>query len=100
MEGGQLCPVLENMPKKWPRRTVDGAELPLVVPTVRTAAVDRAGELWITFLTPYTYVFDPDGENVRTVQFPGAGVWQPSSLFFSRTGRILVTPGCYEFPLR
>jgi hypothetical protein len=100
MQGRELDPVLENMPKKWPRRTIDGAELPLVVPTVRTAAVDRGGHLWITFLIPYTYVFDADGEKIRTVQFRGAGVVQPTSLFFSGAGRILVTPGCYEFPLR
>ena len=99
MQGRELDPVLEGMPKKWPRRTVDGAELPLVVPTVRTAAADRAGQLWITFLIPYTYVFDADGEKVRTVQFRGAGLIQPSSIFFSQIGRILVTPGCYEFPL-
>ena len=88
------------MPKKWPRRTVDGTELPFVVPTVRTAAVDRTGHLWVTFLIPYTYVFDADGEKTRTVQFRGAGVVQPSSVFFSQTERILVTPGCYEFALR
>ena len=40
MQGRELDPVLEQMPKTWPRRTVDGGELPLVVPTVRTAAVD------------------------------------------------------------
>jgi hypothetical protein len=100
MQGRELDPVMEGMPKKWPRRTIDGAELPLVVPTVRTAAVDRAGLLWVTFLIPYTYVFDGGGEKTRTVQFRGAGVLQPTSVFFSRSGRVLVTPGCYEFPVR
>ena len=47
MQGRELDPVLEQMPKKWPRRTIDGAELPLVVPTVRTAAVDpQANSGW------------------------------------------------------
>jgi hypothetical protein len=100
MQGRELDPVIEAMPKRWPRRTVDGAELPLVVPTVRTAAVDRAGRLWVTFLIPYTYVFDADGEKILTVQFRGAGILRPTSVFFTAGGRALVTPGCYEFAVR
>ena len=61
MQGRELDPVLAAMPKTWPRRTVDGTELPLVVPTVRTAAVDGDGNLWVSFVVPYTYVFDADG---------------------------------------
>ena len=97
MQGRELDPIIEQMPKKWPRRTVGGAELPLVVPTVRTAAVDSAGSLWVSFVTPFTYVFDAGGEKTRTVQFRAAGVVPPSSLSFTPKGRILVTPGCYEF---
>jgi hypothetical protein len=98
IQGRELDPLLEQMPKKWPRRTVDGTELPLVVPNIRTAAVDRNGDLWVTFLTPFTYVFDASGEKIRTVQFHAAGVISPTSLFFTRKGNVLVTPGCYEFP--
>jgi hypothetical protein len=97
MQGRELDPVLEQMPKKWPRRNVDGTEVPLVVPTVRTAAVDGAGNLWVAFLAPFTYVFDSLGEKVRTVQFQAAGLVAPSSIFFTKRGRILITPGCYEF---
>ena len=43
------------------------------------------------------YVFDQDGEKVRTLQLFGAGVLLPSSLWFARDGRLLVTPGLYEF---
>jgi hypothetical protein len=100
IQGRDLDPVLEQMPKKWPRRTVDGTELPLVVPTVRAAAVDADDNLWVTFLPPFTYVFDPEGEKIRTVQFHAAGLIAPSSLFFTRAGRILITPGCYEFSAR
>ncbi len=100
MQGRELDPVLDDMPKRWPRRTVDGAELPLVVPTVRTAAVDAAGNLWVSFLIPYTYVFDAEGEKWRTVQFRAAGIVVPTSLFFNQKGRLLVTPGCYEFSVR
>lgn len=48
-------------------------------------------------MIPYTYVYDAGGEKVRTVQFRGAGLISPSSLWFSSKGRLLVTPGCYEF---
>ncbi len=100
MQGRELDPLLEQMPKRWPRRKVDGGELPFVAPTVRAAAVDESGNLWVSFVQPFTYVFDAAGEKIRTVQFRGAGVLAPSSLFFTRKGRVLVTPGCYEFAVR
>jgi hypothetical protein len=46
---------------------------------------------------PYTYVYDAQGDKTRTVQFEAAGVLNPTSLFFTPQGRLLVTPGCYEF---
>jgi hypothetical protein len=98
MQGRELDPIIDQMPKRWPRRTVDGTEIPLVVPTVRTAAVDAAGNLWVAFLTPFTYVFDSTGEKIRTVQFRAAGIIAPTSLFFTSTSHVLITPGCYEFP--
>jgi hypothetical protein len=98
MQGRELDPVIEAMPKRWPRRDVNGTELPLVVPTVRAAAVDPAGRLWVSFLSPFTYVFDQLGEKVRTVQFRAAGLMSPTSLSFTAKGRLLTTPGCYEFP--
>ena len=72
-------------------------EIPLVEPIVRTAAVDPSGNLWVSFVVPYTYVYDRDGEKIRTVQFRAAGIVSPASLFFGRKGRMLVTPGLYEF---
>jgi len=97
IQGRELDPVIEQMPKAWPQRTIDGKQLPLVVPTVRAAAADPAGSLWVSFLIPFTYVFDTTGEKIRTVQFRAAGVVSPTSLFVNAKGRILVTPGCYEF---
>ena len=99
-QGRELDPSVQQMPTQWPRRKVDGGEVPLVVPTVRTAAIDQQGNLWVSFVIPFAYVFDRDGEKVRTVQFRGAGAVLPSSLFFGQKGRLLVTPGCYEFLLR
>lgn len=64
---------------------------------VRAATADPAGNLWISFAVPYTYVYDPDGEKIRVVQFYGAGLLHPASLFFAGPGRLLVAPGCDEF---
>ena len=33
----------------------------------------RDGRLWVSFVLPYTYVFDAEGEKIRTVQFRAAG---------------------------
>jgi len=97
IEGIELDPVVRQLPTAWPRRQSDGGDVPLVAPTVRTAAVAPDGHLWISFMVPYTYVYDGDGEKTRVVQFKGAGLLQPSSLFFAGSTRLLVTPGCYEF---
>jgi len=94
IQGQEIDPLIRAIPDRWPRR--GAAELPLVAPTVRTAAVDRSGKLWVSFVIPYTYVYD-GGEKVRTVQFRAAGVISPSSLWFNERGHVLVTPGCYEF---
>jgi hypothetical protein len=59
--------------------------------------VDQAGNLWVALAVPYTYVYAPDGDKIRTVQFQGAGVLAPTSLFFGAKGRLLATPGLYEF---
>jgi hypothetical protein len=48
-------------------------------------------------MVPYAYVFNPDGDKVRTLQFRGAGVVAPNSMFFGRKGQLLVSPGLYEF---
>ena len=97
IQGREIDPVVAAIPTRWPRRTVGDGELPMVTPTVRTAAVDGAGRLWVSFVVPVTYVYEADGEKVRTVQFRGAGVVAPSSLSFTSRGRLLITPGCYEF---
>src|SRR5688572_3522135 len=95
IQGNEIDPIVAAIPDRWPRRSP--GELPLVAPIVRTAAVDRSGRLWVSFIVPFTYVFDAQGEKIRTVQFRGAGIVSPSSLWFNQKGRVLVTPGCYEF---
>lgn len=98
IEGPELDEYLQSMPSRWPsRRNDEGDVLPLVPPVIRAAGVDHQGRLWISLMQPYTYVYDASGEKIRTVQFRGADLLSPSSLFFTRDGRVLVTPGCYEF---
>lgn len=98
IEGPELDDYLQNLPSRWPaRRDEDGDVLPLVPPAIRSAGVDRQGRLWVALMQPVTYVYDTSGEKLRTVQFKGADILSPSSLFFTKDGRILVTPGCYEF---
>ena len=98
IEGRELDDLLTQLPTIWPRRRSDEGEVPIVSPTVRTAAVDHEGRVWIAFAVPYTYVFDRDGDKIRVVQFRGGGVIAPTSLFFGPGGQALVTPGLYEFP--
>jgi hypothetical protein len=94
IQGLEIDELLSKLPSRWPRRE---DELPLVTPTIRAAAVDRNGNLWLSFVVPYTYVFDPQGDKIRIAQFRGTGILSPDSLFFSPTGRLLVTPGLYEY---
>ena len=100
IQGREIDALVAGMPTAWPTRQTSEGELPLVRPSIRTAAVDPGGHLWIAFTVPYTYVFDRDGDKIRTVQFRGAGIMTPSSLFFGRNDKILVTPGLFEFTAR
>jgi hypothetical protein len=99
IQGREVDPLVAALPSAWPRRAINGTEVPLVAPMVRTAALDGSGRLWISFVVPYTYVFDTLGEKVRTLQFQAAGLVAPASLSFAGT-RLLVTPGCHEFDVR
>ena len=97
VEGREIDEVVAKLPTTWPtRRDADG-EVAIVTPTVRTAAVDRDVNLWIAFVVPYTFVYDREGDKFRTVQFRATGIMAPNNLFFGRSGRVLVTPGLYEF---
>jgi hypothetical protein len=99
IQGREIDDFVSKLPTNWPRRKTSEGESPFVTPTIRAAAVDASGRLWVSFVSPYTYVFDPDGDKIRIVQFRGAGPVSPNSLSFDRSGRILVTPGLYEFPV-
>jgi hypothetical protein len=99
IQGREVDATVAAIPDEWPKRSIDGTEIPLVAPTVRTAAVDPNGRLWVSFVVPFTYVYDREGEKIRTVQFRAAGLVAPSSLFLlpdARPGHawlLRVSPG-------
>jgi hypothetical protein len=97
LQGSEVDALMETMPTMWPRREIGGHQLPVVPPVVRTAAADPRGRLWVSLVTPVTYVFDEDGDLVRRVQFKATGTISPASLFFASATRLLVSPGLYEF---
>jgi len=100
IEGPQVDPYLQTLPTTWPTREAGDGTYPIVPPMVRTAALDPAGNLWVSLAAPFTYVYDMYGDKRRTVQFDGASGSAPISLSFSRASgslRALVLPGCYEY---
>jgi hypothetical protein len=98
VQGREIEQAIAALPTTWPMRKDADGEYPIVTPTIRSAAIDRDGRVWISLLAPFTYVFDRDGDKIRVVQFHGAGIVSPNSLFFNSRGRVLVTPGLFEFP--
>ncbi len=100
IEGLEVDPILRALPTTWRARSAKAGEAAVVTPSVRAAAVDRQGQLWISLRVPYTYVYDASGDKRRVVQFRAAGVLAAASLSFTRDDRVLVTPGCYAFPAR
>ena len=101
IEGPELDADVQSLPTTWIRRDDgDGVRLPVIAPLVRTAAVDPAGRLWVSLVLPCTYVFSPNGDKQRTVQFHGASPLSVTSLTFAKGDRVLVTPGLYEFSAR
>ena len=97
LQGPETDRIIAALPSTRPRR--DG-ELAVVRSTVRAAAVDRRGNLWVSFTDPFTYVFDAQGDKIRTVQFRGVDVISPTGLFFTTGDRLLITPGLFEFDPR
>jgi hypothetical protein len=96
VQGRELDRWLQEQPTSWERATAD-ATMPIVRSLVRAAAVDAAGQLWVSFAIPCTYVYDDGGEKRRTIQLYGAGPLAPTSLSFAPDGRLLATPGGYIF---
>lgn len=98
VEGRELDPLIQSLPNRWLARPDDRRPLPLAL--VRTATADAGGHLWIALRSLATYVYDPRGEKQRVVRFLGARTLDPSSLFFTPEGRLVVGPEGYEFDVR
>jgi hypothetical protein len=94
IQGVEMDPYVGKLPTTWPRSR---GNIPVVPAMVRTAAVDPDGNLWISLVAPYTYVYDASGDKRHTLQFRAAGVIAPTSFFFTKDRKVIVTPGCYTF---
>lgn len=102
IEGSHVDPYVRAFPTTWPTRKAGDGVYPIVPPTVKTAALDPAGNLWVSLAAPYTYVYDTHGDKIRTVRFDGTGNVSPESLSFSHVPgvtRALVLPGCYVYDI-
>ena len=100
IEGAELDEFIRELPTTWKRGRFGDGDIPLVLPSVYAAAADGTGNLWVSLAVGFTYVYDANGEKRRTVQFRGAGPIAPTGMSFTRGGRLLVTPGCFEFDSR
>ena len=92
IEGREIDDLLSAQPTKWPTRRVEDREVPFVQPLIRAASVDPQGQLWVSMIVPYTYVYDTHGDKARTVQFRAAGIVSPSSLFRKYSSKNVSTP--------
>ncbi len=100
IEGPELDEYMRSRPTVWPRRKAGAVEIPIVRPVVRAAAADASGSLWISLDVPFTYVYDRRGDKQRVVQFRAAGLRAPTNLWFTSSGQLLITPGCFLFDPR
>jgi len=94
VEGVELDEAVHSLPAIWSR---PADTLPVIEPLVRTAAVDGRGNLWVSLTRPYAYVYDRAGDKIRTVQFRASSLISATSLAFTKTGKVIVTPGCEVF---
>ena len=100
IQGRDIDTFVSRLPNLWPKRAPDSGEIPFLPPTIRTAAVDPSGHLWVSFAEPVTYEIDGDGDKLRAVQFRAAGVVSPNHMSFDEKGRMLVTPGLVVFDVK
>ena len=83
------------------RRTRPGTDSDAQPGPKRDAIRASACCAWRAHTSRGSDVYDRDGDKVRTVQFRAAGIITPSSLFFGKNGKVLVTPGpFFEDPFK
>lgn len=97
VEGVEIDSHIQALPGTWPKRTTEAGLIPIVPPTIRAAAVDPSGNLWLSLVSGHTYVYDPQGDKRRIIQFEAAGAISVGNFHFTSDGRLLTAPGCYSF---
>ena len=85
-----LDEILRAVPTTWPRKKTADGEMPLILPTLRTAAVDGDGNLSIALLVPYTYVYDAVGDKME-IMVELHGLWTyPAALTIAEALKLAV----------
>lgn len=97
VEGVEIDRHIQSLPATWPKRQTDAGEIPIVPPTIRAAAVDPQGQLWLSLISGHTYVYDLQGDKRRIIQFEAAGPLSLTNFHFTKDGSLLAAPGCYTF---
>ena len=97
IEGRELDSFIRALPTTWKRQATSEGEIPFILPSVYAAGADQKGNLWISLAAGVTYVYNAQGDRVRAVTFRAVDPIAPTSLAFTRNGRVLVSPGCYAF---
>jgi hypothetical protein len=97
VEGVEIDRHIQSLPATWPKRQTEAGELPIVPPTVRAAAVDPQGQLWLSLISGHAYVYDVQGDKRRIIQFEAAGPLGVTNFHFTADGRLLAAPGCFTF---
>ena len=100
IQGREIDSFVGRLPNMWPKRAPENGEIPFLTPTIRAAAVDASGHLWVSFAEPLMYEFDGDGDKIRAVQLRAAGLVSPNHMSFDEKGRMLVTPGLVVFDVK
>lgn len=100
IQGREIDSFVGRLPNMWLKRAPENGEIPFLTPTIRAAAVDTTGHLWVSFAEPLTYEFDSDGDKIRAVQLRAAGLVSPNHMSFDEKGRMLVTPGLVVFNVK
>ena len=98
IEGRELDVVLDSQPTRWPRRRVQDREVPLVTPVIRAAGVNPRGRaLDLAGRAVHLRLQHRRRQGAHgAVQRAPASSARPACSS-AASGRLLVTPGCYEF---
>ena len=91
---------MSQMPRTWPHAAPKTEKFRWCRRWSALPASIADGNLWISLVAPFTYVYDATGEKRHTLQFRAAGIIAPTSFFFTGDGQVLVAPGCFAFTVK